>query len=375
MPFCFAPWSNLDISPQGTIGPCCKFQHGHYPDLPININQQGLKDYGHSRTLEDVKNDFLENRWPVGCERCRIEEENGVQSKRQLDYARWQDHYQRYNIDHGGLLTASIAFGNTCNLTCITCSPHSSSRWRQEHLQLNKQDITPNHFYKHGFVDELLSISQNIIHLDIPGGEPFLSGVPQQQNLLEQLIDQGHADRIALHYTTNATVWPDQRWWDIWSHFQEIDMQLSLDGIGKRFEYIRYPADWNTVADHVQKYLQEEKQRSNLRLSVSHTVSAYNIYYLTEFLDWCETQGLPRPWLGRVHDPVHMRPSVWSEIAKHVIIEKLQGGTDDAQIWADLIANTDDSNYFDLFRERVKWHDQYRGLDFAKTFPEMSVFL
>lgn len=375
MPLCFAPWSNLDICPQGTISPCCKFRHEHYADPPLNIKTANLTDYQQSETLRIVREDFKNGRWPLGCERCRIEEENGVRSKRQLDYDRWTDQYQQYDIDHGGLLTASVAFGNTCNLTCIICGPSSSSRWQREHYQLFQKDVPPNHFYQHGFVDELLEMSPEIIHLDIPGGEPFLSGVKQQQELLEKLINRGRAKQIAIHYTTNTTVWPDQSWWNLWVHFQEIDMQLSIDGVGSRFEYMRYPASWNAVTNNVQKYLLEEKQRSNFRISVSHTASAYNIYYLSEFLDWCTAQGLPRPWIGRLHDPIHMRPSVWPDAAKQYIINKLQQGNDDAQTWAGLIANTDDSKHFDLFRQRLAWHDQYRGLDFKKTFPEMARFL
>ena len=375
MPFCFSPWSNLDISPQGQIDPCCKFRYDYYHDRPLNISQSKLDDYEKSRTIQIVRKDFQENQWPLGCERCRIEEENGIESKRQLDYIRWKEHYDQYDINKGGLLTASVAFGNTCNLTCITCSPVSSSRWQREHLELYQEDVPPNHFYRRGFVDELLSMFPEIIHLDIPGGEPFLSGVSQQQELLQRLIDQGRAEQISIHYNTNVTNWPDPSWWNLWRHFREIDMQLSIDGIGQRFEYIRYPAEWKTVSNNVQRYLEEESRRSNLRLSISHTVSAYNIYYIPEFLDWCCAQGLPKPWLGRVHNPVHMRPSVWPDSAKQCIIDRLQNGNEDAQTWAGMIANSDDSKHFNLFRERVSWHDRYRNLDFTKIFPEMAIFL
>lgn len=375
MPFCFAPWSNLDISPQGTISPCCKFRHGHYPDPALNINEQGILAYEQSRTLATVREDFQKDRWPQGCERCKIEEENGVLSKRQLDYDRWQHHYEKYNKDQRGYLTASVAFGNTCNLTCITCNPVSSSRWQREYHALHGQDIRPNHFYKQDFVAEFVDHAPSIIHLDIPGGEPLLSGVPQQQELLQRFIDQGRAHEICLHYTTNATVWPDQTWWDLWQHFQEIDMQLSIDGIGAQFEYIRFPANWDQVVGNIQRYQSEQASRTNLRLSVSHTVSAYNIAYVAEFLSWCESMTLPRPWLGRVHDPEHMRPSVWSSAAKKYIVDKLQSGDQDAQTWANLINNTDDSQHFQRFRHSVVWHDQYRKTDFAKTFPEMAAFL
>jgi radical SAM protein with 4Fe4S-binding SPASM domain len=375
MPFCFAPWSNLDIDPQGNISPCCKFQHKNYNDQPLNINQNNLQQYVNSRTMQIIREEFLNDQWPKGCERCHLEEDNGIKSKRQLDFDRWHEHYQTYDLNDGGLLTASVAFGNTCNLTCITCGPFASSRWRQEYLQLHQQNITHNDFYKRGFVDDILNFSPNIIHLDIPGGEPFLSGVVQQQELLTRLIDQGRAKDIAIHYTTNATSWPNERWWKLWSNFREIDMQISIDGINERFKYIRYPADWDSVSRHVNLYQEIETRFQQLRISISHTVSAYNIYYLPEFLDWCERQGLPRPWLGRLHNPVHMRPSVWLDTAKQFIINRLSQGNEDARTWSELMANSDDSQHFDLFRQRVKWHDQYRGLNFSDTFPEMAIFL
>ena len=139
MPFCYAPWSNVEIGPLGNILPCCKFRYDRYDNVsPCNINTTSLDEYKNSTLLNSVKEDFEAGRWPVGCDRCRIEEENGIASKRQLDYQRWQDHYDRYN--KVGWLTASIAFGNTCNLTCITCSPWASSRWQKEYQQKYKID-------------------------------------------------------------------------------------------------------------------------------------------------------------------------------------------------------------------------------------------
>lgn len=375
MPFCFAPWSNIDISPQGMISPCCKFRHDQYQDRPLNVNTSGISEYKESQTIQLVKKDFLQDKWPVGCDRCRIEEENSIPSKRQMDYQRWNEEYHKFPIEEDKIIVASVAFGNTCNLTCITCNPESSSRWQREHRALYNIDVLPNHFYRRGFVEELSSLFGDIVHLDIPGGEPFLSGTDQQQELLSQLIAQGRSSEISLHYVTNATVWPDRSWWELWSHFREVDLQISLDGIESRFEYIRYPADWSTVMSNVIKYQQESLRKSWLRLSVSHTVSAYNIYYLPEFIDWCKKMRLPRPWMGRVHDPIHMRPSVWSIAGKKHIIDNLANSSQETLPWINIMSNEDDSEHFDLFKDRLAWHDRYRNLDFATTFPEMAKFL
>jgi radical SAM protein with 4Fe4S-binding SPASM domain len=372
MPFCYAPWTNVDISPQGNINPCCKFQDKNN----FNIQTNTVSDYTSSEAVKNIKQQFLNDQWPKGCDRCRIEEENGIESKRILDYTRWKEHYSQVNLDTSNFITAGIAFGNTCNLTCITCGPDSSSRWQQEYRTVYGINKPPYHFYKKDFIQDFINHAPNVIHLDIGGGEPFLSGVSEQKQLLKHYIQNGKAKYISIHYTTNTSIYPDDEWWVLWQHFKEIDMQLSIDGVGKRHEYIRYPANWNTVLQNIEQYLKKEQLLDNFRLSVSHTVSAYNIYYLDEFVSWCYNIGLPRPWMGRVHTPAFMRPSVWPEIARSKIINKLNSSLDpDVKQWAMLLSNTDDSNLFNEFKEKMKLHDNYRALSFSNTFPELAAYI
>jgi MoaA/NifB/PqqE/SkfB family radical SAM enzyme len=374
MPFCYAPWTNIDIDPAGKITPCCKFQKQYY-DRTYNIQQDSITDYLESPLLAAVKEDFNNDQWPVGCERCRIEEQNGIASKRNLDWDRWQTEYEQQDLNHPNFITASIAFGNTCNLKCITCNSYNSSRWHEEYKKVYRVDWPHVQYYRSDFVDKFVELAPELIHLDIPGGEPFLSGIREQLQLLQHYVDSDKAKDIVLHYTTNATVFPDQRWWQLWQHFKEIDIQLSIDGVGDRYEYIRYPGQWTTLTDHVDQYLKQQQQHSNLRLSVSHTVSAYNIYYLDEFFDWCLAVGLPTPWLGRVHRPEHLRPSVWPNSAKTDIYNKLISSQHPgSHAWANLVRDTDDSEQFEKFCQLTTAHDQHRGLDFAKTFPEMATY-
>ena len=139
MPFCYSPWTNLDIDPTGTMSPCCKFQRKHYTET-FNIQTDSINAYLDSDFLRTVRQDFTADRWPLGCERCKIEEQHAIASKRQLDLARWQQHYDQYQLDCQQFITASVAFGNTCNLKCITCSSYSSSRWQQEYREIYNVD-------------------------------------------------------------------------------------------------------------------------------------------------------------------------------------------------------------------------------------------
>jgi hypothetical protein len=375
MTFCHAPWTNIDISPPGKITPCCKFQSQDYQDQ-FNIQTHTIDQYKNSIFLKQIKQEFTDGKWPKGCDRCRIEEENHIPSKRQLDWQRWEQYYQVYDLLQHDFITASIAFGNTCNLKCITCNPHVSSLWGKEAKDLFGQHVHHHKFYKKDFVESFVASAPDVIHLDIAGGEPFISGVSEQKKLLQHFIDTGKSQAISLHYTTNATLFPDDEWWKIWGHFKNIDIQLSIDGIDQRYEYIRYPGKWTVLDANTDRYLEKKRTMTNLELSVSHTVSAYNIFYLDEFFAWCYTKSLPRPWLGRVHTPAHMRPEIWPQKAKEFIMQKLlQSQNTDVQTWASALGTRDESQYYEQFRAAVKQHDAYRGTSFDQVFPEMSQYL
>jgi sulfatase maturation enzyme AslB (radical SAM superfamily) len=372
MTFCFSPWSNIDISPTGRMSPCCKFQTAEAP----NIKDTSLAEYASSPWLTTVREQFINGEWPKECERCKIEEQSGIASKRELDYTRWEHHYRDYDLTSDQFITGSISFGNTCNLKCITCNADTSSKWYKESIAILDHKVDPVKFYRNNFVEEFVARSPDIKHLDITGGEPLISGVDEQKKLLRHYIDTGRASSTTLHYTTNLTLFPDDEWWNIWQHFLEVDIQLSIDGVGKRYEYIRYPASWNTLESVLDLYLIQFKQQSNIKLSISHTVSAYNIWYLDEFFDWCDSKGLPKPWLGRVHNPAHMRPSVWPAAVRDKIKEHLEKSKyHDVQAWASLLHHNDDSKHFELFKTRLMAHDQYRGLSFNNTFEELGQFL
>lgn len=375
MPFCYSPWTNIDISTLGNMTPCCKFRVADESQR-INIQSSSIDNYKNSKFVQDIKQTFLNGQWPEGCIRCQKEEENSILSKRQLDYQRWEHHYKNYSLESDQLITASLSLGNTCNLKCITCHPDASSKWQKEYNDIYSVNVIPFKFYKQNFVQDFVNNAPNIRHIDIAGGEPFLSGVDEQLQMLDYYIDSKQAENITLHYNTNVTIWPGNEWWSRWAHFREIDMQLSIDGVGKQYEYIRHPADWSILETNVTKYLEQESQRDNFRLSVSHTVSAYNVFYLEEFFDWVYNIGLPKPWLGLVHNPVYMRPSVWSDSAKNLIINKLNSSKhQDIKSWASIVAVPEDQQYFNNFKQNCQQHDAYRNLDFKNTFKELAHYL
>lgn len=372
--FCHAPWTNLEILPNGDILPCCKFQNTNY--TKFNIQANTIKQFRNSNFLTEIKTEFLNNQWPQGCNRCQLEESIGVKSKRILDNERWHNYYQDYNLYSNEILTVSMALGNTCNLKCIMCSPHASSLWAREYQDVYSIKVENLNQVRTDIISDIAHFAPNLVHIDFHGGEPFLSSIDDHLAVLDTYITSGQAENISIHYSTNGTLFPDQRFWQRLSNFKNVDIQLSIDGVADRFEYIRFPAKWSVLEHNVQKYQQQQQIVSNLQLSVAHTLSAFNIYYLEEFYQWCQQIGLPDPWIGRLHRPQHLRPTVWPEQARQLIVDKLKSSkTVNLQSWIDLVDTCNDSSHFDQFVQFLHTHDAYRKLNFCATFPDLGSFI
>jgi MoaA/NifB/PqqE/SkfB family radical SAM enzyme len=354
------------------MSPCCKFRTQGYNER-YNITKNTIQEYTDSDFLKGIKQEFLSGSFPQGCIRCVQDEQIGTPSKRQLDYERWTEQYDNWQ-EEDGYITTSIAFGNTCNLKCVMCSPYSSSRWRQEQKDLYNVDIKSHEYLNDSIVDQLHASMPNVIHIDIPGGEPFLSEPLKQLDFLSRLRER--ASNVTLHYTTNTQVMPDERWLVEWSNFKEIDVQLSIDGVGSHYEYIRYPGNWNILLNNIEQWLQYQQDYNNIRLSVSHTVGAYNIFYMQEFWDWCKQTGLPKPYLGKVFSPEHFRPDVWTGDARTLIKNKLSNSTQpEIRTWIALFDNPVQEQLFKLFVDWIKRHDVYRRNSFQDTFKELARYV
>ena len=372
--FCYAPWTNIEIMQTGKILPCCQFLDESYPRT-FNITQDSISDYQSGEYLAEIKQQFLSGEWPRGCRRCQEDEKNSVASKRIMDQQRWQQFYDQYDINSGQYITAGLAFGNTCNLKCIICGPHASSKWIKEYKDIYSIELPRVESFRKPVIKSLTDFAPDLIHIDIYGGEPFLTGIDEHQALLDHYISTGQSASISIHYTTNGTVWPEH-WLPRWRHFREVDIQVSIDGVGDRFEYLRYPATWPELSDNVDRMIEHRPHNANIRLSVAHTVSSFNVYYIDEMLSWCHDRGLPRPWINQVYNPRHWRPAVWPQAARQYIANHLKKSRwPEVKNWARMILQQDHSQYFEEFLQRMQQHDRYRGLDYGSVFPEMAAYI
>jgi radical SAM protein with 4Fe4S-binding SPASM domain len=368
--FCFNAFTGLDISPTGNIAPCCKFLKEEMPNFHIS---DGIEQYQKSEFLKKLQSQFSKDERPNGCHRCWVEEDAGIQSKRQLDYIRHQKHFDSLSLNESGFSNISFAFGNLCNFACRICGPHSSSRWVTELKKINQNEgAIQNWYQKREHLNDIFNHIKDAVHIDIPGGEPLLLELEEHFVFLDR-FDSEQKKKMSLHYTTNGSNFPKQSYLDIWKDFKEIDIQLSLDDVSERFEYNRWPGKWPTVYSNIKKYQKLEQDQNNIRLSVSFTVSAFTVFYADDFYQWCLDEGLPVPWMGRLNRPEYYRCGVHPDDIQKKIIEKLsQSKFVEVRSLSKFLDKKDQQYYSDFIKHIHKW-DSVRNQNFNKTFPEIAI--
>lgn len=360
---CYHPWAGLDISPQGEFKPCCKFK---------DALGSTFDEYESNPALAQLKQDFENGVRNPGCYRCWKDEDAGIESKRILDnkYV-----FEGKVPELNGIKVLGMTFGNTCNLACRTCNSYASSKWTVESTKAAERlpEVTiykHNQFYRDAeFLGQLKQRLTDVVHVDFAGGEPFYANPEAHFQILEHLLDKCDPSKITLHYVTNGTKLPSpdiQR--NIWPLFKKVDIQLSIDGLRSSFEYIRWPASWTATTLNIGRWQALLEETPNMQLSISTTVSIFNVWDLPELLAWFNKHGLPKPYLGLVSKPEYFSITVFPKESKELIAQKLSAYPDLLPIVNAMWAK-DDSHLLDLMIKHVKINDTQRKQSFVDTFP------
>ena len=161
--------------------------------------------------------------------------------------------------------------GSICNLACVTCGPDLSTRWQRE-LGYKVKTGNPKEISL-----ELIAKAKKMQGVTIGGGEPMLNF--SSQTMLDNLDSDQH---VRIHF--NGTVMPKLDFLEKSKRFKHISYCFSIDGIEKRFEYLRWPAKWNTVVDNI-AWLSKAAP-DNLEFAVNITISQLNGNYYQEVIHW-----------------------------------------------------------------------------------------
>ena len=343
--YCPLLWNHINTHPDGGISFCCISDYRNGANRPktgdrvFNLNTDTIHDTMNSDTYKTARLQMLNGERPLACTRCYTEEDKDVGSRRGYK-RRVFDHFdiaharsvtnEDGSLDEVQLEFVELRLGNTCNLQCRTCDSSSSSKWRNDYAALGK-DLTfelhnnlqpPSNVYdwidNDQFWADLFSYSTHLKRFSINGGEPTL--IKKQFAFLQRLVDAGKTD-LYLRYNINVTNL-DENMINIWKQFKNIQISCSIDDIGIRNEYIRWPTNWHTVLKNLDRLLQ-----TDFEIVITFTISFMNYCNVVNYYRFFE-QHYPtitiipnfveKPYYLSPHVlPIELRDAAHAEIVEY----------------------------------------------------------
>ena len=324
--FCPLLFQHLATHPHGGVTHCCVADHRNALSSSrdgnrfYNLNRDTVHDTMNSESYKKARLEVLDGKKPKACLRCFAEEAKGIKSKRIDEIG----NYPEYTIEVAREVTDSTGYmkdiqldfvelrlGNTCNVACRTCNPASSSKWRNDYDKLQSATTFQLTDYntmegfrwpeREGFWDDLLQHCDNVKTFYINGGEPML--IKEHFRFLERLVVLGKTD-IKLWYNINMTIM-NEKVIELWRKFDNVKISCSIDDLGDRNHYIRYPTKWNDVEKNFLR-LKEE----NFEMDITQTVSWMNYSTLGDFYNFFTKKHGIYVYHNMVYDPAILSPAV-----------------------------------------------------------------
>ncbi len=403
--FCNKPFNHNYIHPNGKYRLCCTT----IQDLPTDNNynlfdasKHSLQDYWNSNRMKEVRRKMIAGEKIRDCERCYEQEEQGIRSLRDTQ---GMDEFIAITKPDGFLKRPAtdmqLQLGNICNLKCKMCSQMYSHMHGMETKQIGEQDPDWLHWVKkqganvNNWTNELgvreewykdkelkmkmyEHISANIEKLTIIGGEPTL--IPEFYEIFDY-CDKNNTlqDKIVVIVTnlTNTnpkiTKWlPKLKEWHIWA---------SVDGLGERTEYIRYPSNWQKILASLEFY--KKNIGTNGGITLSPAVQLLNIDQLDDiikwWIDWCGGELNDQynfTWLATVWYPLICNPNIAPREWRLKVADKLEKYKFD-DVYDSIVHNLrkdyhSQDSYIELQKAFIKYNDkqdQFRNV--TKTWRQL----
>jgi hypothetical protein len=330
--FCVLPFFGAEYTPLGLQSACCL--------LPKNTD------------IAKIRQLMLAGQRPHECNKCWILENQGLTSDRQLKNSSFDFYADRdislieQDCKEGKYSQQIIKIytSNLCNSTCFSCNPQYSTAWaaiKNIPIHLNKmsQADIPEHVY------------HNMTMLSFVGGEPFYE--KENFKILERLIEYNKTDCF-ISIVTNGSTSLSNIQQDILSKFKNLNITISIDGIGPVFEYLRFPLKWGDLLNNLNTF----KNITN-NISVSYTISNLNAIYYAETIQWFNDNHLNYNY-NLVTNPDYLNINVLPESVKKLYSE------------IQPLLSDHPANYNDLFeklKQEIASQDKLKNISITDYLP------
>lgn len=343
---CWLSENHVAITTTGRVLPCTRYKKTEGP----NIFDQNLNQIWNGDWLNEIRTELQAGNKIDGCRKCWQQEDNGVQSMRQVYDGNWTNKLQ----------SIEIALSNHCNYACRHCNSFSSSKWYDDDKALGRN--TPNRKLVELDIDTINDIS-NITNYKFLGGEPLIN--KSHEKLLTKI---DNIENVVLEYTTNGSIYPNETIIDIWKRAKRVKLTVSLDDIYEGFNYFRSGGDFDTVIDNCKKF-----QLLDINYKFHIVLNALNLHRMPIILSYLE-QNFPSWYIhfDRVDLPLYLRTGQWSKYEGEKVIQKINNQRLVKLIKQECV--NDVSDITDLIKTNTIL-DKRRNTDMFEIYPILEQFL
>lgn len=295
-------FSGPTINPDGRLLVCChaagnRNEMGHISEV------ENLNDWYNTGLIKNQREIMHSGMWTLNpCGACINRQNRGMKPHAHIDAVTLP--FDGNNLDQNPKQRKTIRYleytpSNICNQSCVTCGGVFSSLWwsidkvaiEQEKLKFRYNPTNARTRQLHGDtqgVDQLTEndyqkieqcIKEGVWKVYIKGGEPFAD----ERNLefMERIGHNEYPELRQLQMSTNlARMTP--RIIRLLDNIRNntkcgIGMSLSIDGIGKQYQWIR-STPYDRLIENIRKTPADH-------ISASITMSPYNFYNIPEMVN------------------------------------------------------------------------------------------
>lgn len=327
-----------------------------------------LENIWNNQKLISIRELNKTNVWNKDCWECQRLESAGQHSFRSAMIDKFG---VKENLS--GPQRIDLLFDLSCNLACRICGPHSSTFW-QKHLKEN--DISFGNFPTKSKMDDIVKVLRsldlsNLEMVQYCGGETLMGNTYwETSKILAELIPDSK-EKLTLGFQTNGTQVVDDKYYELIEKFHLVKFLISLDGVDERFNYLRWPADWNQVTDNILQM--REKLPVNVMFIVQETACNLNLFYHDEVSNWVDA-NFNSNRLGDITD-------YSKQLVKHNALDV----NNITQEYYNAIKSKglvpllspdwqENPMKIETMIKNVERFDKIRNQDWRKTFPEVAEF-
>lgn len=287
--YCYHIDHGLHYDVNGRTAPCCQFRGNDDPSY-VDPNEYFQSDW-----LAKIKEQMNRGEVIEGCKRCyRDEEISG--------------HSYRTSVNESQTKKLHFGYSNICNKSCNVCRPARSHLVGLDYKKVLEKD-PDNYFMQEKFKKQKITREivqsgnlklesivdwvigdkfKNIIHnfdvIECDGGEPFMH--PELHKMLDMLLEENYQGRLAITSNGSVTV----EYLEKLKQFNNIKLQLSIDGVYDLYELVRPPHTWDWLVERVNLI----KQYKNIKLSSSAVIHVFNVHQIPDMILEFEKLGFEK---------------------------------------------------------------------------------